>query len=53
MRFFTVLETLFILFYDGGISDVHCDVMYLKQIQKKANVYVFRGLTTFSVNPLV
>ena len=35
MRFFTVLETLFILFYDGGISDVHCDVMYLKQIQKQ------------------
>ena len=39
--------------YDGGISDVHCDVMYLKQIQRKPNVYMFRVLTKFSVNPIV
>ena len=39
--------------YDGGISDVHCDVMYLKQIQRKPNVYMFRVLTKFSVTPIV
>ena len=39
--------------YDGGISDVHCDVMYLKQIERKSNVYMFRVLTRFSVNPIV
>ena len=36
--------------YDGAISDVHYEVMYLKQIQMKPNVYMFRVLTKFSVN---
>ena len=39
--------------YDGGISDVHYEVMYLKQVQRKPNVYMFRVLTRFSVNPIV
>ena len=36
--------------YDGG---VHYEVMYLKQIQRNGNVYMFRVLTKFSVKPIV
>ena len=39
--------------YNGGISDVYYKDMYLKKIQRKPNVYMFRVLTKFSVNPTV